>query len=331
MPSNERDWICGVANFGTWVTEDGKTFQPLCVIWMTADGLPICCEPAPPEQVRDKAVEIFYSAVRERAQPSRVRVRLSEIHLALCAGLPQDIDVELTGTPELDTLIDALGRQGFTQSATGDAPGAGTVFDVPPFYAVAAKLFDMRPWNWLTDEDVVTVSSPEISLPWGGVVISRNYHLNGPGLLLFTSRYDAGVFPRRKREGPPWNGDFPFHAGVTFCDVRRAPKFDPSSVRRLAEYGWDAPSPLMPVTVAFGPGRSPRPVTVAEYVGLAHVQFAFTAMFSDPAADARAVGDLYTCRVRMRLENATSLPVTVNLSVPLKALDRLLAHGSSRS
>ena len=122
-----------------WVTEAGETFQPLCVIWMTADGQPISCDPVPPQRIRDKAVESFYAAVRERARPSRVRVRLSEVHLALCAGLPPGIDVELTGTPELDTMIDALGRQAPLQNATGGAPTESKVFDVPSLYAVARE------------------------------------------------------------------------------------------------------------------------------------------------------------------------------------------------
>jgi hypothetical protein len=306
-----------------WVTEGGETFQPLCIIWLTAEGELISCEAAPPQQIREKAVECFYAAVRDgaRERPSRVRTQFSEVHFALAAGLPPGLDVELAGTPELDTVIKALARYAAEGAAKAGTPVKGEVLIVPPLYRVSAKLFDMRPWDWLSEDDVLTVSSPELALPWGGVIVSRNYHAGAPGLLIFSSRYDAGVYPPRKREGPPWNGQVPFHSGILFCDPRQGPKLDANALRRLAEFGWDAPSNCVPTTMAFGPSSAMRSLTLAEYAGLAYVQFAFTVMFSDAAANAEVVGDLVTCRLRLRLEEAT-VTATVNLSLPAKALER---------
>lgn len=322
--SNAREWICGIANFGAWVTEGSETFQPLCVIWMTAAGRPLCCQPVPPDRIREKAVESFYTALREdaRERPSRVRVRVSEVHLALSLGLPPDIDVVLTGTPELDPIINTLAGYLPDAGVLADAHPGGQAIEVPTFYQVSAQLFNMRPWHWLTEDDVLTLSSPELGLPWAGVVVSGNYHAKGPGLIVFTSRHDAGVYPSRKRHGPPWNGPIPFHYGILFCDVRRAPKFDPSAIRKLTELGWDASSNRVPAPVAFGPGEL-RPITLDEHVGLSYVQFAFATMFSDPPANAKVIGDLFTCRLLLRHEKA--IPTWVNLSVPVKALERLRA------
>ncbi len=317
-----RDWICGVVNLGSWVVEPEGAYQPLTIFWLAPDGTPLFIEPVGPHELREKAVESFYRVAEENAEfglPSRVRVRISEIHHTLAAGVPPGVDVALTDTPEVDAFIES-----FSKVAADHAQRLTALADaveVPDFYRSAAQILEMRPWTWLSEDDALTVSAPELGLPWAGLVVSPNYFLDSPALVLFTSRYDAEFFPRKKRERK-WSLPYvPFHTALAFRPTRDV---KPAALEQVAKLGWDVSAEFAPAILAFGPAPEIHEPSLAEQIGIISVQFAFASMFSDPKVERKTVAGLYASRMLLRLPG-TTWTHSVDLSIPLNALSRICA------
>lgn len=147
--------------------------------------------------------------------------------------------------------------------------------------------------------------------------------MGDPGLVLFTSREDAELYPRRKRERTWSLTHVPYQVVSTFPETS---KVGSRALQHMVERGWDASSGVAPVVVASGPSPQVREATISEQGAMSAIQFVFASVFSNPElhVDPNVVGDLFAARLRIRMPESPIVS-SVDLSIPLKALDRIRA------
>ena len=166
-------WQGGVVRLPMWVANptdpDGPPFRPSGVLWVSLRTGLVHLDLAPEgeQATSDLALAVFLEfglkwAKALEGRPSRVEVRDAGLRDAL-AGPLATLDTEVTLIDDMAAVREAL--HNLEAHATGErllglleSPGI-SVDRLRTFASAAAAFFVARPWDHLTNEDLVIVES----------------------------------------------------------------------------------------------------------------------------------------------------------------------------
>ena len=166
-------WQGGLIRMPLWVAEEGwEPMRPWSAGWISLKTKLIhMTEPVPPEQ---KSFDTAVNALGEFAcnarlagyRPGKIQVRDPDLADYL-KNLLAEAEIVVEQYDKLVTLDDVLCRMAEEMSGKPFLPGAldckgVTVEMMRAFADAAGKFYRARPWQHLTDADVIEVESPAI-------------------------------------------------------------------------------------------------------------------------------------------------------------------------
>lgn len=250
------------------VTEQGETYQPEVLLWMSSEGMIVGVNAGPPGTLLavagdDLARTIAAPASGRPERPTHVRVASPALADALRVAHP-NLRVSCAPTPEIDDALAGLDQHVAAARRSMSLVAAGLErAAIASFFRAAAALHEVAPWLVVPDDrHLVGVSAPALGL--GDGVVSVIGHLGrSHGFLLFRTPDDFEAFldmAALAEDGgePP----IPPHVSLVFEPLA---ELDELCHEDIAAHGWPLASPdAYPVVDVVEPGGIARAPTTTE-------------------------------------------------------------------
>lgn len=276
LPQVKETWEVGTRQLQTWIMdEEAGAFRPFILIVVDTAGPLVVFqdmfedEPSP-EQVRDTLLKAMISPTMGSGEPRRPKVVVTD-DKALAELLSFELntlDIRCTTgpTPELDEALIEL--EDFLSSSQEpirgllDHPGV-TPELVGELFEAAADFYEVAPWEWMFDEDLVAVRYPVPNGEWRFASVLGNAGMEF-GLAVFEdlSDYDRlAVMPPEDAIG------MMEYRSLTYDELEAMPFPDMDAVER---YDWEVAAedayPVPLIITREGDVERPGPEEIEWYI-----------------------------------------------------------------